>query len=100
MMEAEVVRDLQPLIPRFLENRVSEVAAALEFLRAEDFVSLDRYGHSLKGLCQGYGFAAMIPIAEEIQAAAIARSAERISAAVEAIRTYFSTVSVRYVDRK
>lgn len=96
MISVEIANELKPLIARFLENRHNEIAMANAMLERRDFVALHRYGHSLKGACMGYGFTAVIPIADEIQAAAKAKTDERIRVAVEKVSRYFADIQIRY----
>lgn len=95
-IEVKVVRDLEPLIPRFLANREKEIAKLKALLAAADFDGLKLAGHTLKGLGGGYGFHALTDFGALIESHAIAKDAAAISTVVADYADYMSRVKVKF----
>lgn len=49
-------RDLDDLIPGFLENRRRDIEAIRNHLISGDYYTIERLGHAMKGSGGGYGF--------------------------------------------
>ena len=48
--------DLEDLIPGFLENRRKDIVEIGSLLASDDYETIQRLGHSMKGAGGGYGF--------------------------------------------
>ena len=96
-IRVEVMRDLEVLIPRYLDRRHKEIEAFRSQLGAGDFESLRIGGHSLKGSGGGYGFAQLTKIGGTIEVAAKAKDAAAIEAALAEYADYIQRVEVVYV---
>jgi HPt (histidine-containing phosphotransfer) domain-containing protein len=90
----EVMKDLEVLIPRYLDRRHKEVEMFRAQLSAGDFESLR---HSLKGSGGGYGFAQLTKIGGIIEVAAKAKDAAAIETALAEYADYIKRVDVVYV---
>jgi len=69
-------KDLEDLIPGFLDNRRKDVRLLGEALSARKIESLKSIGHSLKGVGGGYGFHELSVIGAEIEK--IAKTGETV----------------------
>lgn len=96
-IKVEVMKDLEVLIPRYLDRRHKEVEAFRAQLSAGDFEALRIGGHSLKGSGGGYGFALLTRIGGTIESAARAKDAATIEAALTQYADYIQRVEVVYV---
>lgn len=62
--------DLKELIPAFIYNTQKEIKALEEAINQNDWPTIERMGHSIKGSSHGYGFKHMALIGGRMQAAA------------------------------
>ena len=56
IIEVEIDRDLEELIPSYLANRRRDIRDAHEAIEKMDFETVARLGHTMKGSGGGYGF--------------------------------------------
>lgn len=96
-IRAEVSKDLEPLIPRYLDRRHKEIDTFRAQLTAGDFEALRIGGHSLKGSGGGYGFPDLTRIGAVIETAAKAGDSEAITAALAEYADYMQRVEVTFV---
>lgn len=88
--------ELAELIPRFLENRSSDVKTMREALPKGDFELIQRIGHGMKGAGSGFGFDAVTEIGTRIESAAKVRDSESIQKEIEALDYYLQHLEVVY----
>jgi HPt (histidine-containing phosphotransfer) domain-containing protein len=96
-IQVEITRDLEVLIPRYLERRHKEIEAFRTQLGAGDFEALRIGGHSLKGSGGGYGFPLLTTIGATIETAAKTKDTATISAALDQYADYMRRVEVVYI---
>ena len=96
-IHVEVMKDLEALIPRFLDRRHTEIDAFRAQLAAGDFESLRLGGHSLKGSGGGYGFQQLTRIGGAIEIAAKAKDAAAIAPLLAEYVDYMQRVEVTFV---
>ena len=96
-IHVEVMKDLEALIPRFLDRRHKELEAFRAQLAAGDFESLRLGGHSLKGSGGGYGFQQLTRIGGAIEIAAKAKDAAAIAPLLAEYADYMQRVEVTFV---
>ena len=96
-IRVEISKDLEVLIPRYLERRHKEVVSFRTQLGAGDFDALRIGGHSLKGSGGGYGFPLLTTIGSTIEIAAKAKDSAAIEAALVEYADYIARVEVVYV---
>ena len=96
-IRAQVSRDLQPLMPRYLDRRHKEIEIFRAQLAAGDYEALRIGGHSLKGSGGGYGFPDLTRIGGAIETAAKAGDAAAIQAALAEYADYLQRVEVTFV---
>ena len=93
----QISKDLEVLIPRYLERRHKEVETFRRQLAESDFEALRVSGHSLKGSGGGYGFPLLTKIGAAIEVAAKAKDVAAIEAALKDYADYVPRVDVVYV---
>lgn len=96
-IRAEVSKDLEALIPRYLDRRHKEVEIFRAQMEAGDFEALRIGAHSLKGSGGGYGFPDLTRIGGTIETAAKAQDVETIKSALAEYADYLQRVEVTFV---
>ena len=94
---AHVDRDLEDLIPGFMENRQEDMGRLRNALDRGDFEALAGIAHTLKGSGGGYGFDEITEISAGMEIAAKARDKTAVEAALAALITYLERVQIVYV---
>lgn len=89
-------KDLEDLIPGYLENRRRDIASIEEALRKNDFETIRILGHSMKGSGGGYGFDAITDIGKRIEEAAKKMETEEITRQITALSEYLDTINIVY----
>ena len=89
-----VDRDLEDLIPGFLENRRKDIKTIEQALEIRDYESIRILGHSMKGAGGGYGFDAITDIGRSLEKAARGNNPEAVTKCCEAIASYLDKIKV------
>lgn len=100
MPEPEIVeidRDLEYLIPEYLEGRRRDVESMRTALADGDFESMRILGHNMKGTGGGYGFDAITVIGGAIQQAAINTDAGELEKLTGELADYLGRIQIRFV---
>lgn len=93
-----VDKDLEDLIPEFLDNRRSDVEAMRNAAAADDYEAVRVLGHSMKGSGGGYGFDDVSTIGAALEQAAKRQDRPAIGAEVEKLADYLARVQVIYEE--
>lgn len=93
---ARVDRELQDLVPGYLENRRTDVAALKSALQSKDYDAARILGHSMKGSGGGYGFDGITALGMRINHAAKKQDIDALSRLTEALSRYLERVDVTY----
>jgi HPt (histidine-containing phosphotransfer) domain-containing protein len=88
--------DLEPLVPRFLENRRKDFTAIQAALQREDFEEIRLLGHRMRGDGGGYGFHAISEIGTALERASARRDAREIRRHAGALLDFIERVEVVY----
>ncbi len=91
-----VNKDIEVLIPRYLDRRHQEIETFRARLVAGDFEALRVGGHSLKGSGGGYGFPQLSDIGGRIESASKQRDAATIEAALVEYADYLERLEVSF----
>ena len=91
---AHVDPDLEDLIPGYLENRTKDTEERLNALEANDFASIQRSAHSMKGSGGGYGFDRITEIGSALEEAAKRQDPEAIRERVGDLSDYLDRVEI------
>lgn len=98
---AYVERDMEEIIPYFIEDSKAEIKGLVEALKAGDYQSLKDFGHKIKGssVTCSEGFREMSDIGLAIEEAARERrNLKEIQQLVRQFVDYVNTVKIVYVD--
>lgn len=88
--------DLEPLVPRFLENRRKDFTAIQAALQREDFDEIRLLGHRMRGDGGGYGFHTIGEIGSALERASAQRDAGEIRRHAGALLEFLERVEVVY----
>ncbi|MCB1800603.1 MAG: Hpt domain-containing protein [Gammaproteobacteria bacterium] len=94
---AHVSADLADLVPRYLQNRRTDLNFARQLLRDGDFYLLAGLAHRIQGSASSYGFATIGDIAREVEKAAEQRDGMAIESHLRALERFLDSVEVTYV---
>ena len=89
-------RELEDLIPGFLNNRRNDVIKLQAALADSDFDTIRILGHSMKGAGGGYGFDAITDIGEALENAAVEKYAQVLGEQIRILSRFLENVEVRY----
>lgn len=92
-----VSADLADLVPRYLNNRHTDLAFARQLLADREFVLLAGMAHRIRGSASSYGFSALGDIATAIEAAAEVQDAREIETQLRALERFLGAVKVAYI---
>ena len=93
----QIMKDLEPLIPRYVDRRHKEIEDFRAKLAAGDFEALRLGGHSLKGSGGGYGFPQLTQIGAAIEMAAKAKDASAITPLLAEYADYMQRIEITFV---
>ncbi len=94
----EIDREIESIVPEFLEKRAEDCRLVDEMLEREAFSEIRALGHRMKGAGGSYGFDDVSKLGEIIEDAALAGDKSAISKAVLELAEYLARVNVVYVD--
>ncbi|MCX8022677.1 MAG: Hpt domain-containing protein [Syntrophorhabdaceae bacterium] len=89
-------KDLEDLIPIYLENRRKDIKTILSSLEKDDFETIRTLGHSMKGSGGGYGFDEISNIGKEIEMEAKKSNGEEIKRLLERLSWYLEHIEIVY----
>ena len=91
-----VDRDLEELIPEFLELTRNDIASMSDALGKGDFDTVRTLGHTMKGSGGGYGFDFLTEIGAKIEQFAKTKTGEQIGPLIEKLQRYLEQVNIVY----
>ncbi|MCX5811348.1 MAG: Hpt domain-containing protein [Proteobacteria bacterium] len=89
-------KDLEDLIPGYLENRQKDIKSLLVSLGREDYESIRIIGHSMKGSGGGYGFDDISTLGKSIEEAAKDKNYEAIKRYAYELSIYLENIDIIY----
>jgi hypothetical protein len=96
-MTVSIDRDMEELVPDYIESRRKDVTAIPEALSRGDFKSVRVTGHNMAGTGSAYGFQAITTIGRKMEAAALAGDKNVIEECVSALAFFVENVEIKYV---
>ncbi|MFQ5450821.1 MAG: Hpt domain-containing protein [Nitrospinaceae bacterium] len=90
----EIDPDLEELIPGYLDNRHKDLKTLRAALEQDDFETIQRLGHTMKGSGAGYGFDLISAIGLTMEEGAKEKSAEKIRATADELLDFLNRVEV------
>ncbi|MCB1167349.1 MAG: Hpt domain-containing protein [Leptospiraceae bacterium] len=97
-MKVEISKDLEDLIPGYLDGIRKTVSNLKEYLEKKDWENLRIHGHRMKGSGGGYGFHFITEKGKQIEDAAREESASPIASALEELDQYLASVEIVFVE--
>lgn len=88
--------DLEPLIPKFMDNTQRELGEMRAALADGDFLTVQRLGHNAKGAGFGYGFEHMGELGKSIELAAREQDREGCGKLMDDLDVYLKFLEIRY----
>jgi HPt (histidine-containing phosphotransfer) domain-containing protein len=95
-LKVTVERNLEDLIPVFLENRHKEINTLRVALAAADFEQLRQLGHRMKGVGNSYGFNHVSTLGKYIEDGARSGDRASLEARIAEYAEYLSKVQIAY----
>lgn len=92
----KVDQDFEDIIPKFLDNRRTDVHRIVEALEQEDYEPIRVLGHGMKGFGKSYGFDYISEIGSRLELAAARKSSEEIRVCADGLMDYIDRVDVVY----
>lgn len=92
----EISRDLEEIVPIFLDNRKNDLQTLRDALTRQDFGTVQNLGHRLKGDGGGYGFDAITEIGAMMEQAAKQQDGSMIEEHIVRLKDFLRRVSVVY----
>lgn len=89
-------KELEDLIPGYIQHRQEDIAAIKNALTAGGFESIRVLGHSMKGSGGGYGFDRITEIGRAIEESAQNKDPAAILAHIDELADYLSRVEIVY----
>lgn len=91
-----VDRELEPLIPDFIENRKKNFSEIETALKKSDWQKILRVAHILKGVCGGFGFDKLSLMSVQIEELSTKRNTMEIQHLMEKMRAYLDNVQISW----
>jgi HPt (histidine-containing phosphotransfer) domain-containing protein len=93
----KVDRELEDLIPLFMETRNRDMAGLAKALASKDFTALHMIGHGMKGSGGAFGFHWVTDIGAIIEACALKSDAVTIEKQFALLQDYLARTEIQYV---
>jgi HPt (histidine-containing phosphotransfer) domain-containing protein len=91
-----VARDLEDLIPVYMDNRKKELDTLRVALASADFDKLRQLGHRMKGVGISYGFDHVSTLGKHIEDGARSGDRASLEARIAEYADYLAKVQIRY----
>lgn len=95
-LEVRIDKDLQDIIPGYLQHRRADVKTMLQALEDRRFEAVRILGHSMRGSGGGYGFSEISLVGEELETAALHKDLEKLTVKIGELLKYLEHIEVIY----
>lgn len=92
----EVEEGMEDVVPGYLEKRRAEIPVYTDALAREDFDSIKRLAHKMRGTGSGYGFPVLTELGSVLEKAAIAGDSVQIRESVNRFALYLDSIELKY----
>ncbi|MCX5782710.1 MAG: Hpt domain-containing protein [Elusimicrobia bacterium] len=92
----KINKELQELIPKFLQNRKKDIENLQDALNKNDFEAIRIMGHTLQGVGGGYGFYQITALGEKISKAAKTKDIKSIENLISEFIDFMNNIRVEY----
>ncbi|MBT6326217.1 MAG: Hpt domain-containing protein [Bdellovibrionales bacterium] len=90
--------DLKEIIPKFLQNRKSDINTINELIISSDFNQIKHIAHKMAGSSGSYGFKKMGELGKEIELAASEQDLSKIKDKLAALNQHFNNLDIKFID--
>jgi HPt (histidine-containing phosphotransfer) domain-containing protein len=100
-MEKNIIHissDLEPLIPRYLENRRADIATLYEALQVNNIEIVRSIGHTIKGSGASYGLEEISVIGRTLEDAAKSSDTTQIQTSITRLEHFLETLEIIFVE--
>ena len=87
---------LEPLIPKFLENRQQDILDLKAAVSTSDYEAIKIIGHNLRGSGKGYGFAPITEMGATLEEAVQAQDIATIESTINELASYLESIEPVY----
>jgi signal transduction histidine kinase/CheY-like chemotaxis protein len=87
---------MEDVVPSYLAKRRADIALYRAALAANDFESIKRLAHKMKGTGSGYGFPALTGFGATLEKSAIAGDAARVAESLTELAVYLESIELQY----
>jgi PAS domain S-box-containing protein len=91
-----ISQELKELIPEYLLNRSKDIQTIQECLLKQDFLTIERLSHSMKGSGAGYGFNKISAIGLDIESAAKHKNEKCIVHSLTKLDYFLKNITIKY----
>jgi histidine phosphotransfer protein HptB len=95
-LTVEISRDLEDIVPIFLDNRKKDIQILRDALSKQDFGTVQMLGHRMKGDGGGFGFDRITEIGAEMERAAKLEDRPTIEQHIRQLEDFLTRVTVVY----
>lgn len=95
-LTVEISRDLEAIVPTFLDNRKKDVQTLRNALSKQDFWTIQTLGHRMKGDGGGFGFDRITEIGAAMERAAKLEDYSTIEQHIVQLEDFLKRVAVVY----
>jgi HPt (histidine-containing phosphotransfer) domain-containing protein len=86
----------EPLMPRFMANRQKEIVTMRQALTGQDFETVRRVAHGMKGVGGSYGLDRVTELAATIEQAAKSADATTLHHQLHILESYLNNIQIAY----
>ncbi|MCX7991703.1 MAG: Hpt domain-containing protein [Proteobacteria bacterium] len=88
--------ELEEIVPLFIEKRYKDIEEISKCLNSEDYDTIRRLGHNIKGTAGGYGFLKIMEIGRDIERYASEKSSGKIIEEINKLKYFLDNLEIRY----
>jgi len=92
----QVEEGMEDVVPGYLEKRRAEVPVYAEALARDDFDSIKRLAHKMRGTGSGYGFPVLTELGSAMEKAAIGGDSAQIRESLQQFAQYLDSIELKY----
>ena len=92
----QVEDGMEDVVPGYLAKRRAEVPVYTEAVTRNDFDSIQRLAHKMRGTGAGYGFPVLTELGHVMEKAAMAQDAARIRESINQFALYLDSIDLKY----
>lgn len=90
-------KDLEDLVPTYLESRKKELLKLNELMAQRSFSEISSIAHKIAGNAGGYGFDELTEIGRRLEASSKAADLENSKKEIENIAQYLEDIEVKFI---